>query len=63
MSKFNIIVRSEHNQVLGCAHHFCGNSWVTVQSTATSPGGIRAWGICCKCGAQTAPAESYVAYV
>ena len=46
--------------VVTCSHHFCGNSWVTVPSTTSGyPGGTIAWGICCKCGAHSAPARSW----
>jgi hypothetical protein len=42
-----------------CAHHFCGNSWITIGSTTFGePGGTTVWGICCKCGARSEPARS-----
>lgn len=54
----------ETNAAVPCIHHFCGNSWIVTGSTTGGyPGGTRAWGICCKCGARSAPADSYVPVV
>lgn len=40
-----------------CQHCYCGNSWVTRQSTTGGdPGGTTAWAICCRCGAVSGPA-------
>ena len=51
---FTLTVTVGSNAAPTCAQDFCGNSWVTTNY------GTRAWGICCKCGASTPPADRVI---